>query len=194
MKNFTPALTKGLACALALLLCAQVAGSPIAFAQDPNSTQAAAPAERATAEVTIPDGTEFEVVTIEEISSRTATEGDPLTLRVADDVLINGHVVIAKDTIVKATVSNVVQRGRMGRGGQLGIRIETTTTVDGQRLKLRATRNNAGGDTTGSTIALSVLISPLFLLRRGNHARIRPGTRIKVYTDEDKTVRVAANS
>ncbi len=194
MKNFTPVPAKGLACALALLLFAQVVGSPATFAQDPSAPQTAAPAERATIEVTVPDGTEFEVVTTEEISSRTATEGDPLTFRVAEDVVVNGHIVIAKDTIVKAIVSNVVPRGRMGRGGQLGIRIETTTTVDGQRLKLRATRNNVGGDTTGSTIALSVLISPLFLLRRGNHARIRTGTRIKVYTDEDKTVRVTTNS
>jgi len=44
----------------------------------------------------------------------------------------------------------------------------------------------------GSTIALSVLISPLFLFRRGKHAVIKPGTKIKVYTDEDKKVKVPA--
>lgn len=49
----------------------------------------------------IPDGTEFTVVTVDEITSKTATEGDPLTFKVAQDVKIDNQVVIAKDSLVK---------------------------------------------------------------------------------------------
>jgi len=143
-------------------------------------------------EIAVPDGTEFEVLTTEEISSKTASENDPVNFKVAEDVKINNRVVIAKDTLVKGIVANVEQRGHLGKGGKLGLRVESTTTVDGQKVKLRAAKGKADTGTVGSTIALSVLISPLFLFRRGNHAVIKPGTKIKVYTDEDKKVKVPA--
>lgn len=142
--------------------------------------------------VTIPEGTEFEVVTTEEISSKTAVEGDPLTFKVAEDVVVNGQVVIPKDTIVKGSVAGAEKSGRMGKGGKLSIRVESTTTVDGQKLRLRASRGKTGDDKTGTTVALTVLFGPLGLLKKGKDAKIKPGTRIKVYTDEEKVVRVSA--
>jgi len=141
-------------------------------------------------EVTVPDGTEFEVLTTEEISSKTASENDPVNFKVAEDVKINDRVVIAKDTLVKGIVANVEQRGHLGKGGKLGLRVESTTAVDGQKVKLRAAKGKGDTGTVGSTIALSVLISRLFLFRRGNHAVIKPGTKIKVFTDEEKKVRI----
>src|SRR5690349_8626578 len=62
----------------------------------------------------IPDGTEFTVVTVDEISSKTAAEGDPLTFKVAEDVRIDGHTVIAKDSIVKGIVAQTKKAGMMG--------------------------------------------------------------------------------
>ncbi len=84
-------------------------------------------------EITVPDGTEFEVLTTEEISSKTASENDPVNFKVAEDVKISNRVVIAKDTLVKGIVANVEQRGHLGKGGKLGLRVESTTTVDGQK-------------------------------------------------------------
>ncbi|HVQ40530.1 MAG TPA: hypothetical protein VMS31_23515 [Pyrinomonadaceae bacterium] len=139
-------------------------------------------------EVVIPDGTEFTVVTTDEISSKTANEDDPINLRVQEDVKINGQVVIAKDTLVKGIVANAKKSGMLGRGGSLGIRIETTTTVDGQKLKLRSAKGKEGDNKTGTTVALVVLFGPLGFLKKGKNAIIKPGTPIKVFTDEDKKV------
>jgi hypothetical protein len=136
----------------------------------------------------IPDGTEFTVVTIDEITSKTATEGDPLTFKVMEDVKIDGKTVIAKDTIVKGTVAQAKKAGMMGKGGSLGIRVESTSTVDSQRLKLRSTKGKEGNDKTGTTVALVVLFGPLGFLKKGKNAVIKPGTEIKVYTDEEKKV------
>ena len=140
------------------------------------------------AEVILPDGTEFTVVTTEEISSKTAAEGDTVTFKVEEDVKINGRVVIAKDTIVKGTVSSVEQKGRMGKAGKLGVRIESTKTVDGQKLKLRASKGKEGEDKTTNVILLSVLLSPFFLLKHGKDAVIKPGTKLKVFTDQELKV------
>jgi hypothetical protein len=136
----------------------------------------------------IPDGTEFTVVTVDEITSKTAAEGDPLTFRVAEDVKIDGQTVIAKDSIVKGIVGQAKKAGMMGRGGSLGIRIESTVTVDNQKLKLRSTKGKEGDDKTGTTVALVVLFGPLGFLKKGKNAVIKPGTPIKVFTDEEKRV------
>jgi len=138
----------------------------------------------------IADGTEFMVITIDEITSKTATEGDPLTFKVAQDVKVDGQVVIAKDSLVKGVVAQAKKSGMMGRGGTLGIRVESAMTVDNQKLKLRSTKGKEGDDKTGTTVALVVLFGPLGFLKKGKNAVIKPGTEIKVYVDEEKKVTI----
>ena len=60
---------------------------------------------------TIPDGMEFTVVTVDEISSKTAAEGDPLTFKVAEDVKVDGQTVITKGSLVKGTVAQAKSQG-----------------------------------------------------------------------------------
>lgn len=173
------------ACALSLL--AAVLAPTLA----PAAVLALAPqdaAAAAAAEVTVPDGTELNVVTTEEISSKTAAEGDALTFKIDEDVRVNGKVVIAKGALVKGEVSNVKKSGRMGKGGALSIRVLSTETVDGQKVKLRASKGKEGDDKTGTTVALVVLFGPLGFLKKGKDAKIKEGTRIKAYTDEEKKV------
>jgi hypothetical protein len=138
--------------------------------------------------VSIPDGTELKIMTAEEISGQKVVEGDPLTFKVAEDLKINGRTVIAKDTMVKGTVAAAKKKGFMGKGGELSVRIESTQTVDAQKVKLRASKSGTGGDNMGSTVALTVLFGPLGLLRKGKEAKIKAGTILTAYTDEAKTV------
>lgn len=152
------------------------------------TTAAAAQQVAQATEIVIPDGTEITVVTTEEISSKTATEGDPLNFRLAEDLIINGKIVMAKDSLVKGTVASAKKSGFMGRGGNLGIRVESAVTVDNQKLKLRSAKNKEGGDKTGTTVALVVLFGPLGFLKKGKNAIIKPGTQIKAFTDEEKKV------
>ena len=143
-----------------------------------------------TTEVVIPDGTEFTVITTEEITSKTATEGDPISFKVDEDVKVSGHIVIAKNTLVKGTVASAKKSGFFGRGGNLGIRIESAITVDSQKVKLRSVKGKEGGDKTGTTVALVVLFGPLGFLKKGKNAIIKTGTQIKVFTDEEKKVQL----
>jgi hypothetical protein len=100
--------------------------------------------------------------------------------------------VITKGTLAKGTVTSAVRSGRMGKGGKLGIRLESTNTVDRQRIKLRAAKGKKGGDNTASVIALTMLGSVFFLLKKGDDAKIKAGTHIQVFTDEEKTIGPAA--
>lgn len=141
--------------------------------------------------IEIPDGTEIAVVTTETISSKTATEGDPLTFKMDEDLKINDVIVIAKGTLVKGYVSNAEKNGHFGKAGKLGIRVESTKTVDNQTIKLRASKGKEGDSKTGTTVALVVLFGPLGFLKHGKNAEIKEGTKLKVFTDEAKTVAVS---
>ena len=165
-------------------------GSPLPDNTNPTKVAAGTPAVGP--EIVVPDGTEFSVMTVDEISSKTASENDPVNLRVLDPVRVGNTVVIAAGTLVKGSVASVEQRGHLGKGGKLGLRVDSVTAVDGQKIRLRASKGKGDTDTVGSTIALSLLISPLFLLRRGNHAVIKPGTKIQVFTDEEKRVEMTS--
>lgn len=139
-------------------------------------------------QVSIPDGTEIHAETIEQISSATATEGDRIRLRVESPVVVDGAVVIAQGAIIHGIVSDVGRRGRMGRSGRINIRLESTTSVDGQRVSLRASKGGEGAGRVGTTVALTVLFGPLGLLKSGKDAVIRPGTKVLAYTDQPITV------
>jgi translation elongation factor EF-Tu-like GTPase len=158
----------------------------------PKTAQAQEPIKKDGVDVTIPDGTELIVLLDDEISSASATEGDPVNFKVKDDIKVDGKTVIARDTLVKGTIANAQKAGRMGKGGKLGIRVESTTTVDGQKLRLRASKGGEGGDKVGTVIALSVFFGLFGLLKKGKNAKIKKGTEIKTYTDEAKVVRVTA--
>jgi hypothetical protein len=140
--------------------------------------------------VVIPDGTEISAITTETISSKTAQEDDPITFKVDEDVVIDGEVVIVKGTLMKGVVSNAKKSGFFGKGGELNVRIESTETVDRQKLKVRAAKGKAGDNKTGATVALVVLFGPLGFLKKGKNAEIKEGTKIKVFTDEEKTVQI----
>lgn len=172
-----------------LLLVAMVAHFVTPSLALASTTQETMTAPQA-AEITIPDGTEITVVTTEELSSKTAVEGDPLTFKVDEDIKINGRTVIARGTLVKGVVSNAKKSGRLGKAGALSIRIESTMTVDDQKIRLRATKGNEGDDKTGTTVALVVLFGPLGFLKKGKNAKIKEGTRIKAYTDEEKKIQI----
>ena len=164
-------------CTLAMT-CLVTSSSFLALTQMPDKT------------VVIPDGTEISAVTTDTLSSKTAHEDDPITFKVDEDVIIDGSVVVAKGTIVKGVVTNGKKSGYFGRGGNLNIRVESTTTVDGQKLKVRAAKGKAGNDKTGATVALVVLFGPLGFLKKGKNAEIKEGTKIKVFTDEEKIVKL----
>jgi hypothetical protein len=95
----------------------------------------------------------------------------------------------AEGTPAIGSVINAEKGGYMGKSGKLGIQVESTQTVDGQTLKLRAAKGGEGDDKAYSTAALS-MISPLFLFRKGGEARIEADTPVTVYAAEERRYRL----
>ena len=141
-------------------------------------------------EIVLAEGTPLVVVTAHEITSKEAKPADTVKFTVNEDVIVNGQVVIRKGTEAVGSVVTAQKGGYMGNSGKLAIAVESTTTVDGQPLKLRAAKGREGNDKTTSTFVLSSLISPLFLFKRGGDAKITTGMPITVYAAEEKRFRL----
>ena len=73
--------------------------------------------------IVVPEGTERSAVTTTALSSRTAAEGDRVSLRFEEDVRVDGVVVIARGAMVRGTVSEARAAGRMGRGGTKSVTV-----------------------------------------------------------------------
>lgn len=142
-----------------------------------------------TTAVSVPEGTEFSAQTLDFLTSQTAAVGDPINLEVTDNVMVGGAIAIAAGTPVRGVISAVEKAGRIGKSGSISLRVESTQTVDDQRVRLRASKTQQTGDKLGSTVALSIIVSPLFLLKKGNDVAYQPGTKVTVYTDQKMDVR-----
>ena len=139
--------------------------------------------------IVVAEGTPLNVVTTQEVTSKTASPNDNVNFKVDEDLVVNGHVIVTKGTLARGSVINAEKGGYLGKSGKLGIQVESTETVDGQPLKLRAAKGKEGNDKTNSTAALS-LISPVFLFKKGGEAKIAQGTPVTVYVAEEKRFRV----
>ena len=136
------------------------------------------------------EGTPINVVTVADTSSKDAKPNDPVKFTVDEDVVIDGQVVIKKGTPAVGSVINAEKRGYFGKSGKLAIQVESTQSLDGLPLKLRASKGKEGNDKTNSTAALSLIINPLFLFKKGGDANIAAGTPVTVFVAEEKRFRV----
>lgn len=104
------------------------------FMVDPDAAQATVAAKSGTFQV--PAGTVVIVALDETLSSKSAKKGQALAARVADDVLIDDAVVIAKGAKVEGEVLDASSAGIGGSGGKLRFELTATVAVDGQRVAL----------------------------------------------------------
>jgi len=135
-------------------------------------------------------GTPVILRTTEEVSSKTKNINEIVNLEVARDVTIDGKIVIKSGTPATATVISSEQKGMIGKAGRIQISLESTKTVDGQRVGLRSIVTQGGKDEQATALAGGIICCPLFLLMKGKEATIATGTEIKAYTETDMTIDV----
>lgn len=164
----------------------------LSFCLLPTTTRLATHAEQDA--IVLAEGTPIRVVTAQDITSKEAKPNDPVNFTVDEDLSVNGQVVVRKGTAAVGSVINAEKHGYMGKSGKLAIQVESTQTVDGGRLKLRAAKGKEGKDKSSSTVALSLIISSVFLLKKGGEAKIAAGTPVTVYVAEEKHFRVEGSS
>jgi len=164
------------------------AAQPSAVAQV--TPPAAAPARATAAPASAPDavvlkeGTEVALVFAADLSSKTAVDDDPVNLTLAEDLKVGDVVVARKGAAALGTVSNVHKSGALGKPGDLSIRLEYVKAGD-ERVKIRGTKGKEGEGKVGATVALTVLLGPVGLLKHGKNVEIAQGTPVTAFVDQD---------
>jgi hypothetical protein len=181
--------------ATGLILTLSIAG--VALAQEPQAAaqpevKAAVPvatvATTATAPVSeklvLKEGADVNLKFSQDLSSKTATEDDPVNLVLDQDLKI-GDIVIAKaGAKAVGTITHAKKAGMMGKAGELNMRLQYLIVGD-TRLKLRGTKGKEGQGKEGTAVALTVLFGPIGLIKHGKNVDIKEGTPLLTYTDEN---------
>lgn len=135
------------------------------------------------------DGTPVRVRLNRNLSSAEAKVGDPVDFDVVEDILVNGLLVIERGSRVLATVTDAAQGARMGKTGRLTVSIDHGRSVLGEKIALRAVKENKKGDEGGSNsavdIASSIVTAPLFLFMKGKDITIPKGSEVTAYVHGD---------
>jgi len=155
----------------------QPAAAPPAAAPQP------APAPP-TGKLILREGTDVRLKFADDLSSKTAADGDPVNLVLDEDLKV-GDVVVAKAGCKGVgEVTNAKKAGMMGKAGELNMRLEHLTVGD-QRVRLRGSKGKEGEGKEGATVALTVLFGPIGLIKHGKNVDIKAGTSLGAFVDQD---------
>lgn len=131
-------------------------------------------------------GTEVKLVFAQSLSSKHAVTGERVELRVAQDVPVDGRVVVPAGTRVLGTVKTGKQKEKYGNAKVLLISFDciiaggTRILLTGER-RWKASSNVAGE--TAATIGFGV--AGLLLARSGRVVAVPEGTAVSAFVAED---------
>jgi hypothetical protein len=162
----------------------QAATQPEVKSSVPVATVATTATAPVSEKLVLKEGADVNLKFSQDLSSRTATEDDPVNL-VLDQDLKLGDIVIAKaGAKAVGTITHVKKAGMMGKAGELNMRLQYLIVGD-TRLKLRGTKGKEGQGKEGTAVALTVLFGPIGLIKHGKNVDIKEGTPLLAYTDEN---------
>jgi len=95
---------------------------PSATLLSPSASQAPRPAEQET--IVLEEGTMVSLKFGQDLSSKTAVEGDPIHFLLAQDLKVGDKIVAKAGTLALGTVSAVKKAGMRGRAGKLNVRLK----------------------------------------------------------------------
>jgi|GEM_PF-416098 len=134
------------------------------------------------------DGTPVKLRLTRNLSSASEKKGDTVDFEVIEDLNVSGVLVIPRGSTAWATITEAQPKRRMGRGGKLDVNIDTVRLKDGEKVGLRAVKENKGGGhvgaMTGAMVATGIVFfpaAPLFLFMHGKDINIPKGTEITAY-------------
>jgi hypothetical protein len=157
--------------------------TPAAVVTPPSSAPAPS-APDASGKFMLRDGTDVNLEFAQDLSSKTSSEGDPVTLTLVDDVKV-GDVVVAKaGSKAIGEVTKAEKSGMMGKAGELNIRLDYLKAGD-VKIKLRGTKGKEGESGVTGTVVLTVLFGPIGLIKHGKNVEIKQGQALHAFVGDD---------
>jgi hypothetical protein len=147
----------------------------------------AAPPAATTAPLILRDGTDVPLKFAQDISSKTAAEGDSVTFVLDSDLKV-GDVVVAKAGCrAVGEVTKASKSGMMGKAGDLSIRLDYLKVGD-QKVRLRGNKGKEGESGATGAVVLTVLFGPIGLIKHGKNVEIKSGASFPAFVSDDITL------
>ncbi len=147
--------------------------------------------------VQIPEETLVKISIQRELHSERNNEGDPVPFIVAEDISIDGVLVLAKGTEGEGRLTKVRRKGAFGKGGRLEIDFGAVRASDGTLIPLglgdkSIEENKAVGYAVITSIAGLALLGPIGAVAgvfiQGEPAKVEKGAELIVEVLETKEV------
>lgn len=128
----------------------------------------------------IPKGTKFKVELVEDASSKNMKKHQPVEIKMVDNLIINGVIVIPKGTIGLGYVHEVQKAAGFGRKGVLRIAGYEIKTVNNIVVSLKKGLQGQGS-TDGGAVAVAAAVSLLGgFFMKGSNINYPAGTNFEV--------------
>lgn len=115
---------------------------------------------------------------------------DRVDFEILDDLRIDGLLVIARGARASATITQAEPKTRMGRGGKLGVSLDSIPLSNGRQVAIRAAKEGKGGghtDATGGAAEGEAAVvrpaAPSLLFAYGKDETFPEDTGITAYVD-----------
>jgi hypothetical protein len=132
--------------------------------------------------VVLPDATPLKVLLRDPLYSKQLekdSEGKTVPFEVAEDVVVDGAILIRRGALAKGHFTNVEKTKMAGRHAELGFAFDTVTAVDGQEIQVSGASEQARGGRHSDTMSnLAVGVFGFFM--KGTDVFIRAGTAYDV--------------
>ncbi len=176
-----------------------VAQNPTQGAAPPNSTASAVPSQSAhsrAADHILQDGTPVKLRLTQNLSSADAKAGQEIFLEVADDIELDGVIVLRRGSPAIGVVTEAEAKRRMGRAGKLSFNITDVLLADDEKAPLRAVNDSSGdshvkGMTGMMASGVPMAAAPFLLLMHGENTSFPKGTEITAFIDGDMHLNLA---
>ena len=133
--------------------------------------------------VYIPKGTMIKCEIITPVNSGKNNVGDKVAFKTVENLVINGVVIIPKDTSGEAVVKTVKRAGAWGKGGGIELEARATKTINNIEVPLSMDTKKYGG---GQAMVVPWLLVGVFSgFINGKNQDIPTGTKFSVAVDAD---------
>lgn len=133
----------------------------------------------------IPANTTLDVILKVQISSKKNKVGDSIDFETAENLIINGVVVIPKGSIGKAVITEARKAGGLGRKGKLAMEAVSVKTQNGVEVPLSCSVKNAG-KTDGGAVAVFAVVSIVGgIFMKGTNVTYPAGSHFTVTVKRD---------
>jgi hypothetical protein len=128
------------------------------------------------APVKLPSAAPIELELQHHITSAYVGVGTPIYFRVAHDVVVDGHTLIARGTLVRGQMRAAADRDAMATSGAMSLGIRSVQAVDGKQVRVVADMTRQGRDRDTAMALWSAFWGLPGLLTRGKSAHVERGT------------------